>query len=368
MLPRTMKVKLLKPIFCQFCKTAFYSLDRKRSHVYRHKIKYVRVQTKKKTGYLRALNRNGMEERSSSNIEGRTDIRTLNTYRCKYCPIRFHYNSELKDHIRTHTKEKPYRKAPIKKTGTKENPTINVAGSVLHISRTICTSTLHTEKGSVSPIGIQSQKTSFYRCKYCRQYFNCKDSLDNHISSSHIYQCKYCGKFFNWESQLKIHTKTHTKPFKCDYSYCQKSFTLAGALKEHLRIHTKEKPFQCKYCEKCFTLECQLQIHIKTHTKSTDLLKCEYCQKSFTLAGDLKEHLRIHTKEKPFQCEYCEKCCNWESQLITHMNTHTKPFKCEYCQKSFALAGALKNTSEFTLKRSYINANIVRNALFGKVN
>ncbi len=94
------------------------------------------------------------------------------------------------------------------------------------------------------------------------------------------------------------------------------------SLKTHTRVHIKEKPYQCEYCQKCFTRSFNLNT-IRIHTKEK-LFKCEYCQKCFTLRSNFLQHTRIHTIKKPYQCDICQKCFSSNQNKKSHTRVHIK--------------------------------------------
>ena len=240
---------VLRPFVCTFCGAFQPSWDRLQRHKYRHGMKYIGIERKWRSYLIESLHGLSTQRKTSSvNRSKRTCSRTIGMHahttqnQCKICYISA---SMLSGHIKTHTKEKPWR------------------------------------------------------CKYCQICFPNEDILMYHIKRAHAkrYQCKHCQKRFVTSGELTRHIRTHTKekPYQCEQ--CQKYFSRSDRLKAHIRTHANEK-YQCEHCQKWFKHFKNLRYHIRiTHGhRSIQLHQCKHCQKYFSRKNNLMSHINLmHT-------------------------------------------------------------------------
>ncbi|RVX74518.1 hypothetical protein B0A52_01644 [Exophiala mesophila] len=255
--------------------------------------------------------------------------------KCPYenCEKAFNRQSRLKEHIRSHTNERPFK------------------------------------------------------CSYfpCTKSFLRDSHLKHHVKSQHQkirdHKCDYegCGKSFTTATRLRRHIDTHEgQKFQCAYADCGQEFRKQGTLDRHiLSVHHNIRPFPCQEadsvtgqpCEKAYDTAENLRAHqrAKHDLSRFSCIECQEHNEALLASGDLdpsnqqvaafctygefQAHLKI---VHPPTCPQCPTSFTTNKELTRHLELQhgvlppdgpfiSPSFVCDHigCGKAFTKKGNL---------------------------
>lgn len=218
-------------------------------------------------------------------------------FSCDQCDKTFARGSQLSQHMRTHTKLRPFRCTLCESTFVSRNNLLH------HFKRHL------------------GQRD--HVCNICGKTFVRRDGLQKHLTWFHekhrAFECKICNK--KYKGHLLQHMRIHMeeKPHAC--SQCNMRFVQKSQLTVHERIHSGIKPYRCQICHTAFAHSTALKMHVYRHTGEKPF-KCLICpNRAFSQLPHLKKHmLSIHKTDKPYLCVGCKKYFKTKNQLLDHEN------------------------------------------------
>ncbi|XP_071518527.1 uncharacterized protein [Panulirus ornatus] len=196
-------------------------------------------------------------------------VKEPSKYICKLCGIHSKTAYSLKNHVMTHTGQKPY-------------------------SCPYCGMTFRQSHHLIEHERTHTGERPF-ECELCEDAFTTKSALKSHMKVHNgikDHKCQACYAAFSDRMQLKIHMRKHTEKFY-DCTECGDRFITAPRLRRHQMIHTGERPYQCEECGVAFREETTLRAHMGTHLPRGPF-PCNLCGKVFSRLNSLSLHKKVH--------------------------------------------------------------------------
>ncbi|XP_014226069.1 uncharacterized protein LOC106651891 [Trichogramma pretiosum] len=294
------------------------------------------------------------------------------TIACPRCDKMFKNTSTLKQHLRIHEDQRPYKCNECgvgfnRRDGLRLHMRVHQKSNSRGLRECIC-QVCGEKFPNHSTLVIHRNRTHkdgrTFTCHLCNRSMISQRSLDWHLSSIHNevlperpekeesavdtetkrVACLKCNKTFKTETILRTHVKnshTEKKPQKC--LDCDEIFTSDVRLRHHMMVQHErlEGTQKCPFCPKRFVNQLRLKTHMIAHSEERPFA-CDQCDFMLKTRIQLIKHKQNrHSDERPLQCHYCSWRCKQVSALVCHERTHTneRPYSCSVCKQRFKYLG-----------------------------
>lgn len=173
-------------------------------------------------------------------------------------------------------------------------------------------------------------KERLFACPCCGNLYVNKTKFIDHVNrqadrKNHNYQCTHCSRTFATERLLKDHVRHHVNNYKC--VYCDMTCPNPSAVRHHIKYkHSDVRPYKCQHCNYYAKSTYDLRIHTNFH-QSNFAYECHVqgCEYKVRTLQNLRMHLRAKHNEvgTMWLCHVCDmKCTNGNSLTIHLTNKH----------------------------------------------
>uniref|UniRef100_A0A182SEX3 C2H2-type domain-containing protein n=1 Tax=Anopheles maculatus TaxID=74869 RepID=A0A182SEX3_9DIPT len=218
-------------------------------------------------------------------------------YVCEFCQKGFTQQANLRNHVRIHTNERPYVCVDCGKAFTQ----VSTRGEKRWV-RSWVTILIYFPANFKQITNLNNHRRLHtgerpYVCieSNCGRSFAQVTNLNNHMKTHHkttLYVCNQCPRKFSQVTQLNLHLITNhsaTRGFYCPQCP-DKSFKQQSHLQQHMKIHGTNFGYSCTKCEEKFIQESHLLLHMKQHGDYA----CTMCSMTFNDEVLLKKHVQRH--------------------------------------------------------------------------
>ncbi|XP_063854158.1 zinc finger protein 271-like isoform X1 [Scylla paramamosain] len=230
-------------------------------------------------------------------------------FECPVCSKKFVAYSHRVEHMLVHTGERAFQCGDCGfQASTKSNLARHRQRHSQESRCHLCGKTLANKFSLKEHLRTHSEERP-HRCGQCGKAFLRRRELRVHerghgVGEAPCHECPECHKTFALRSRLARHSLVHRqdKQFVC--GVCKKEFSRKDDLKCHERVHTGEKPYSCHHCGRAFRYASNCRSHMRMHQRLG--LACRHCNMTFPTQGKYATHLKSRNHRRRCEAEEAE--------------------------------------------------------------
>jgi KRAB domain-containing zinc finger protein len=193
---------------------------------------------------------------------------------CEYCGKAYHSKVSIQQHLKIHILPRTHEcdichKKFLRKSKLMDHKNIHFDHLKKH-KCAFCNAAFHERTGLKNHLRTHTQEKPF-ECEVCNKHFSSNYSLKSH-SNLHKetkevkrFPCNQCDKAFDKAAHLKRHSLTHTgeRPHTCEV--CWHRFAQMSQLITHKVLKHKILPYPCSKCGERFKIKSDMMTHMMDH-------------------------------------------------------------------------------------------------------
>ncbi|XP_068205897.1 zinc finger protein 676-like [Palaemon carinicauda] len=278
-------------------------------------------------------------------------------YKCDECGARFSYNSTLDWHRKSHSGEMPFKCDECNAQFTQN-------------SMLIWHKRKHRMIETSQNPGVVVNMANLYHQQNLQNFSNMfsvssvMTASATPVANITLPVCMSEPVSDVGQMDVQMNISCTSEPLHSDLAVSSSSLGILADVHEKRKVSKEEGVFRCDICCTTFAYSTDLKGHVETkHNMGENnpyhilarqqqasgfisnkrkiiqekLFKCDLCYAGFNTEGHLKSHRQKHVVGRPYKCSKCGLTFSDKSILESHERRHQaeRPFKCDRCGAAF---------------------------------